>query len=78
MSGSEVLGCVDLIATALQQATDLTFQLTNRYRKGRGERNYHQTLLLHEALFKAAEQIRSRYSVGFAQFGTSFQVGDGQ
>jgi len=76
MSGHEVLGCVDLIATAFNESAELLVKVARKQKK-RGERAQHESLL-HGVLSTAAAKVRAQYTTGFKQFGTAFQHGDGR
>ena len=76
-SGSEVLGCVDLVLSAFSQGADLTSQLSKKHNKTKGEREYHE-ILLHSVLAQGSRQIQAHYNEGFARFGEVFSIGDGK
>ncbi|KAF4553634.1 Hypothetical protein D9617_6g093650 [Elsinoe fawcettii] len=75
MSGSEVLGCVELVVGAFKEGADLVGRLSRKHKKRKGERNYHEVLLF-QVLEQGAKQVQQSYDEGFHRFGSSFKVGD--
>ncbi|KAG8632142.1 hypothetical protein KVT40_001282 [Elsinoe batatas] len=75
MSGSEVLGCVELVVTAFKQGAELVGRLSRKHKKRKGERNYHEVLLF-QVLEQGAKQVQQSYDEGFQRFGSAFKVGD--
>lgn len=77
MSGSEVLGCVELVVGAFKEAADLVGRVSRKQKKRKGERNYHE-ILLFQVLEQGAKQIQQSYDEGSHRFGSAFRVGDGK
>ncbi|KAF2225520.1 hypothetical protein BDZ85DRAFT_67666 [Elsinoe ampelina] len=75
MSGSEVLGCVELVVTAFKEGAELVGRLSRKHKKRKGERNYHEVLLF-QVLEQGAKQVQQSYDEGFQRFGSAFKVGD--
>ncbi|TKX19137.1 hypothetical protein C1H76_8671 [Elsinoe australis] len=75
MSGSEVLGCVELVVGAFKEAADLVGRVSRKQKKRKGERNYHE-ILLFQVLEQGAKQIQQSYDEGSHRFGSAFRVGD--
>ncbi|PNS15904.1 hypothetical protein CAC42_8010 [Sphaceloma murrayae] len=75
MSGSEVLGCVELVVGAFRDGSELVGRLSRKQKKRKGERSYHE-ILLFQVLEQGAKQIQQSYNEGSQRFGSAFKVGD--
>ncbi|KAF2147736.1 hypothetical protein K461DRAFT_325172 [Myriangium duriaei CBS 260.36] len=75
MSGSEVLGCVELVTAAFAEASDLTGTLCRKQKRRKGDRDFHE-LLLFQVLEQGARSVQKAYDDGFSNLGSIFKVGD--
>jgi len=76
MSGSEVVGCINVVISGFRDASDLAAALTKRIKKRRDERTFQESMF-RLALEQGESQIWERFSAGCVRLGKGFQEGDG-
>ena len=80
MSGSELSGCVTLVAAAFADGADQMRQLSQKRRKSSllGGKDSTSDLPVYEVLAQSSRAVKRAYEDGIQEMGSSFRIGDGK